>query len=261
MLYVRLYVSDLAHYRALNVAYASLMRSTPAARACVQLPLHEAAAGARVALEVLAAAPPKRLLRVCSLSEWAPRMIGPYCQLTAAAGVGNVAGQLGLVPTTMALVEGGALAQARLALRHSEAVLSGLGLGTRRPLSLIAYVVRESDVVQVHAACHAWLWRRCGGGGAPLPPLLVLRVGALPMGALVEVQLEAGEEGAGGEAVPARAAEWEEEAQSLTFRCTAVSDPLPPRREPDSGEPELSGGGRRILLQCVAEPKGVCGTH
>mmetsp|Transcript_11892 Transcript_11892/g.37957 ORF Transcript_11892/g.37957 Transcript_11892/m.37957 type:complete len:89 (-) Transcript_11892:118-384(-) len=63
----------------------------------------------------------------------------------------------------MALVEGGALAQARLALRHSEAVLSGLGLGTRRPLSLIAYVVRESDVVQVRAACHAWLRRRCGG--------------------------------------------------------------------------------------------------
>jgi len=74
LLYVRLYVSDMAHYGAVNAAYAEVMKEAPAARACVQLPL---VGGAHVALEVLAASAPKRHLHVSSMSEWAPRMVRP----------------------------------------------------------------------------------------------------------------------------------------------------------------------------------------
>jgi hypothetical protein len=39
LLYVRLYTSDMRHYKAINGAYGRLMQHAPAARACVQIPL------------------------------------------------------------------------------------------------------------------------------------------------------------------------------------------------------------------------------
>ena len=39
-----------------------------------------------VVLEGVACGAAKQLLHVQSISEWAPRMIGPYCQMTAAHG-------------------------------------------------------------------------------------------------------------------------------------------------------------------------------
>jgi hypothetical protein len=57
---------------------------THAARSAVELPLGEGqgggglAAGCRFALECLACRSAKRVLRVQSISEWAPRMIGPH---------------------------------------------------------------------------------------------------------------------------------------------------------------------------------------
>lgn len=96
LLYVRLYTSDMRHYKAINGAYGRLMERAPAARACVQIPLGscggrgdecveasaraaaaggEAASQAQVGLEVLASRSPKRYLHVSSISEWAPRMV------------------------------------------------------------------------------------------------------------------------------------------------------------------------------------------
>ena len=230
LLLLRLYVADMREYARINAAFSAFFTPAvftgcpPAARLAVELPLGSgdgvgcgegegpgvgAGAGAaeafggscRVAVEGLAWAGEKRLLHVQSISEWAPRMIGPYCQLTVGQGLCYVAGSLGLVPSTMRLTDGGAGSQAALALRNCSAVLAGLGLSSARAQSLVIFVTHAADAAHVRAVGMRWLEFQCSSGqrGVPpekLPPLLVLQVGALPLGALVEAQLEAREAGA-----------------------------------------------------------------
>ena len=210
VLLVRLYVADMSAYAELNRAYSSFFDGfAPAARVAVQLPLDALAGGGggsggsgggrAVSVEWLAWQGSKQLLHVQSLSEWAPRMIGPYCQLTCGLGLASVAGSIGLRPASMTLVEGGAAAQAAVALRNCVAVLGGLSIAPTGALSLVLYVTRAADGDIVRAVATRWLRRVTDRREAPagvLPPLLVLQVGALPMGALVEAQLEATTDGA-----------------------------------------------------------------
>ena len=230
VLFCRLYVRRMAHYKELNAIYSAFFEAhAPAARAAVELPL---AGGAAVALEVVGRAAgcgggEKRLLHVQSISEWAPRMIGPYCQLTTSHATGFVAGNLGLVPHTMALIDGGIVPQTSQALRNCAAVLDGLGLSAARTLHLLLYVVRAEDVAPARAVARRWLARWAGpADDAPPPPLLVLVVGALPMGALVEAQLEA----ATADAPAPRQLRWELPLEGApagaTVRCALAVGPL-----------------------------------
>ena len=114
-------------------------------------------------------------------------MIGPYCQMTAAHGVAAVAGNLGLDPASMTLVPGGTASQAAQALANCGAVLRGLGFDAGRTLQMVAYVTAAADSAQMRRAARRWLRVH----GAERAALLLVQVGALPMGALVEVQLEA----------------------------------------------------------------------
>ena len=54
---------------------------------------------------------PARALHVQSISSWAPACIGPYAQAVASQGLLRMAGQIGLDPASMQLVEGGLHAQ------------------------------------------------------------------------------------------------------------------------------------------------------
>jgi enamine deaminase RidA (YjgF/YER057c/UK114 family) len=222
-LMMRLYVANLGEYAAVNAAYSAFFGdSTPAARLAVQLPLAAGCgSGCRVVVEALAWAGPKQLLHVQSLSEWAPRMIGPYCQLTIGGGVCHVAGSLGLVPASMTLVPGGAVEQAELALRNCAAVLEGLSKSAQSALSLVLYFVRAEDAAGVHAVALRWLRRVTGRRDASiseLPPVLMLQVGALPMSALVEAHLEA----LASSETPLFRAAWQEAAGSVTTSCDVV---------------------------------------
>ena len=202
VLLLRLYVASMAEYKLVNAAFSRVLgESVPAARVAVELPL---CAGSQVAVECVAWAGAKALLHVQSISEWAPRMIGPYAQLTTGLGTASVAGCIALVPAAMGLIAGGATREARLALRHCAAVLRGLDLTTEGARSLIIYIVDAADAFAVRRVALRWLRRHAspaggdgagGGGGeagasARRPPLLLLQVGALPMGAKVEAQLE-----------------------------------------------------------------------
>ena len=201
VLMTRLYVSDMGDYASVNKAFAESFKDhQPAARLAVQCPL-SAAHGDRckVAIEVTAWACEKQLLHVQSISEWAPRMIGPYCQLTVGYGVCYVAGSIGLRPAEMVLVDGGAVAQAELALKNVAQVLSagprdGEGMSAAGALTLTMYITRTEDAVAVRAAALNWLRKvtdQPKASSEQLPPVVMLQIGALPMGALVEAQLEA----------------------------------------------------------------------
>eukprot|EP00967_Tisochrysis_lutea_P143435 scaffold266423_cov33-Tisochrysis_lutea.AAC.1 len=94
LLYVRLYTGDMRHYKKINEAYGRLMKDSPAARACVQIPLRCLSMSGfdtlgvaverdcravqsfpHIGIEALASRLPKRYLHVSSISEWAPRMV------------------------------------------------------------------------------------------------------------------------------------------------------------------------------------------
>ncbi|KAL1520498.1 hypothetical protein AB1Y20_022077 [Prymnesium parvum] len=188
VLFVRLYLAEMAHYAAVNVRFARFFAEVaPAARAAVQLPLAEAG-GALVGVECLGCRGPKRLLHVQSISEWAPRMIGPYCQLTVGGGTAYLAGSLPLEPARMRITAGGARAQTRLALDNCAAVLAGLALSAAETVRALLYVARREDLCEVHAEAEVWLRAATAGRAVQL---LLVQVGGLPMGALVEAQLEA----------------------------------------------------------------------
>ena len=51
------------------------------------------------------------MLHVQSISAWAPACIGPYAQAACGGRVLHLAGQIGLDPASMQLVQGGSAAQ------------------------------------------------------------------------------------------------------------------------------------------------------
>ena len=196
VLMTRLYVADIREYQKVNAAFAAAFNGlAPAARLAIQLPLPAMYGDScGVAVECTAWAGAKELLHVQSVSEWAPRMIGPYAQLTCGLGVTYVAGSLGLVPASMTLADGGAAAQTRQALRNCAQTLRGVSQSAAGALALVLYITHIADAPAVRASAAHWLRRvteRPAADAAALPPMLLVRVGALPIGALVEAELQA----------------------------------------------------------------------
>jgi diphthine-ammonia ligase len=58
----------------------------------------------RIGVECLASTAARRVLHVRSISLWAPACIGPYSQASTLHGLLHCAGQIPLLPATMALV-------------------------------------------------------------------------------------------------------------------------------------------------------------
>ena len=54
------------------------------------------------------------MLHVQSISAWAPACIGPYAQAACGGRLLHLAGQIGLDPASMQLVQGGSAAQVRV---------------------------------------------------------------------------------------------------------------------------------------------------
>ena len=71
-------------------------------------------------------------------TEKAPKAIGPYSQAIRIEGLVYSAGQIGLNPATMEIVEGGIEAQTRQVFANLKAVLEAAGSG-------LNYVIRLSS--------------------------------------------------------------------------------------------------------------------
>lgn len=78
-------------------------------------------------------------MHVQSLSHWAPANIGPYSQAVRVEEFIHLAGQIGLVPGTLDMINGGIRSQCQLALRHVERLLKAVDTN-----------VNLRDVVQVN---------------------------------------------------------------------------------------------------------------
>lgn len=109
----------------------------------------------------------------------APEAIGPYSQGIRAGGWVFTAGQLGGDPETGDLPEG-IEAQTRQALENVRAILRGAGLDWEHVVKTSVFL---TDLGDFHAfnAVYAGIVRE------PFPARSTVEVGALPKGALIEI--------------------------------------------------------------------------
>jgi len=112
----------------------------------------------------------------------APKAIGPYAQGIVAGDFLFTAGQVGLDPATMKLVEGDAAAQTRRVFDNLEAVLAGAGATLSDVVRAGVYLVDMGDFAKMNEVFAARF-------GAHRPARSTVAVAALPAGARVEIDL------------------------------------------------------------------------
>lgn len=114
----------------------------------------------------------------------APAAIGPYSQAIAASGYLFSAGQIGLVPGTGDMVEGGVEAQARQVFSNLRAVLTEAGLGFRDVVKTTVFLSTMDDFAAVNAIYGEHFHE-------PYPARSTVAAAGLPKGALVEIDVVA----------------------------------------------------------------------
>jgi 2-iminobutanoate/2-iminopropanoate deaminase len=112
----------------------------------------------------------------------APKAIGPYAQGIVAGGFLFTAGQVGLDPATMRLVEGDVVAQTRRVFDNLEAVLAGAGATLSDVVRAGVFLVDMADFAKMNEVFAARF-------GAHRPARSTVAVAALPAGARVEIDL------------------------------------------------------------------------
>jgi 2-iminobutanoate/2-iminopropanoate deaminase len=114
-------------------------------------------------------------------SDGAPKAVGPYSQAIAAGELIFCAGQLGLDPTTGALVEGGVPAQTRRALENLKAVLGAAGSDLEHIVKTTVFLADMNDFKTMNETYATFF------PGDP-PARSTVAVKALPIGGLVEIE-------------------------------------------------------------------------
>ena len=114
-------------------------------------------------------------------SNEAPAAIGPYSQATRTGGFVFTSGQLGLVPETGMLAEGGIAAQTRQALKNLSKVLETAGLTMRHVVKTTVFLADMSDFAAMNEVYATFF-------AEPFPARSAVAVKSLPKGGLVEIE-------------------------------------------------------------------------
>jgi 2-iminobutanoate/2-iminopropanoate deaminase len=115
-------------------------------------------------------------------SPQAPSAVGPYSQGIAAAGLVFTAGQIGLDPATGKFVPGGVVEQARRALDNARAVVEAGGATLADVVKVTVFLTDMSDFAVFNEVYREFFT-------ADYPARSAVGVAALPVGALVEVEM------------------------------------------------------------------------
>ncbi|KAG5176959.1 hypothetical protein JKP88DRAFT_202739 [Tribonema minus] len=180
VVFVHLYLADMAHFAAVNAAYAAAFEpaaAAPPSRACVQARLPPPYAVMLDCVAQRGSAPRPRgpaqdraTLLVRSLSPWAPVCIGPYSQANCLVGSGALvllSGQIGLLPCSMAVAPGGLDGELGWCVRHAARVLRALGASASRSvLCATLYVTASAAAAGATAAATARAQAAVAGGVA-----------------------------------------------------------------------------------------------
>ena len=111
----------------------------------------------------------------------APGAIGPYSQAIEANGFVFASGQIPLDPATGAFVPGGVEEQVEQALKNLAAVLAAAGCALTDVVKTTVFLMDMNDFAKVNAVYAKFFTQEC-------PARSAVQVGALPKGALVEVE-------------------------------------------------------------------------
>jgi 2-iminobutanoate/2-iminopropanoate deaminase len=115
------------------------------------------------------------------VTEKAPKAIGPYSQAICIEGLVFTAGQVGLDPSTMELVEGGIEAQTRQVLTNLSHVLDAADSGLNFVIKTTVFIMDMADFGAMNAIYAEFF------PGKP-PARSTVQVAGLPKGALVEIE-------------------------------------------------------------------------
>lgn len=113
----------------------------------------------------------------------APAAIGPYSQAVKANGMLYTSGQIGIVPATGELAEGGLAAQAEQAMKNLAAVFAAAGTGFEKAVKTTCYLADMADFAAFNEVYARYFVGK--------PARSCFAVKGLPKGALCEVEVVA----------------------------------------------------------------------
>jgi 2-iminobutanoate/2-iminopropanoate deaminase len=110
--------------------------------------------------------------------------VGPFSQSVRSGELVFLSGQVGQVPATGKLVEGGVIPQARQVFSNVRTLLEDLGLGLDDVVKVNVFLTDMVDFAAMNEVYGAHF-------AAPHPARTTVAVKALPLGALVEMEMVA----------------------------------------------------------------------
>lgn len=111
----------------------------------------------------------------------APAAVGPYCQAKLCGNTLYTSGQLGLVPATGKMAEGGVEAQAKQALENLGAVLREAGMTFADVAKTTCFLADISDFAAFNGVYAQYFQ-------GEVPARSCFAVKSLPLGGLVEIE-------------------------------------------------------------------------
>ena len=112
----------------------------------------------------------------------APEAIGPYSQAIQAGEFIYTSGQLGLNPATGAFPEGGVKEQTQQALCNVKAILEEAGVSMANVVKITVFMADMNDFAEMNSVYAEFFTE------GQYPARSAVEVGALPRGALVEIE-------------------------------------------------------------------------
>lgn len=122
------------------------------------------------------------MIRNIIATENAPAAIGPYAQANAVGEFIFTSGQIPIDPSTGKLVDGGIEEQTRQVFANLKAILEAGGSGLNRIVKTTCFMADLGDFARMNTVYAEYF-----PDGA-YPSRSAFQVGALPMGALIEIE-------------------------------------------------------------------------
>jgi 2-iminobutanoate/2-iminopropanoate deaminase len=114
----------------------------------------------------------------------APGAVGPYSQAIIANGFVYTAGQAALVPGTKTLREGGIREQTQQTLDNIKAILEAAGTSMENVVKTTVFMIDLKEFAAMNEVYATYF-------GAKPPARSTVQVAALPLGAMVEIEVVA----------------------------------------------------------------------
>ncbi|KAF9919266.1 hypothetical protein FBU30_011079 [Linnemannia zychae] len=188
VVFMQVFVSNMADFGVVNGTYRNFFGINPPPRACVGANLPKPCriqVNCTVIRKGAIPTKPRQTLHVQGMSYWAPANIGPYSQATEQAYHSFIAGQIGMIPSTLDLPMPPSIAkETAWSLRNLSQIAKARQSDlANRTAFCIVYVTNVDAFAPVIAA-----WD-CISNKKTSPPLLAISMPSLPKGGQVEWQV------------------------------------------------------------------------